>query len=106
MDWGILAVSVEQRDIDEGDRCSCQSCPIARAAMRALPKALRPYGVQVSQDRIEVCAYHPEFRVIARWDLPESAQAFIEAFDGPDEVEPKPKVEVFPFSFVAKERAV
>lgn len=96
-----LSIDVTQSDIDEGS-AGCEHCPIAIAARRALGDALTgERWLTVGSTHIELMEF-PPFSWIGKWRLPQSAQDFISAFDGPvDEPDAEP-VPVYPFSFVAE----
>ena len=72
-----VTITVTQEDIDQGIRESYYSCPIARAAERALK-----WRVMVYTDTILVGDSGCDYK------LPESAQEFISRFDTGKPVKP------------------
>lgn len=78
-----IQIDVTQDDIDSGRRRGSRSCPIARAARRALPTGVI---VKVGTFSVEIRSVSG----IAEWENPKAVRGFIAAFDtfGPAAVEP------------------
>lgn len=81
-----LSVHVTQEDIDEGIRCDCRRCPIARAVSRVL---------NITDDRIVRVAGNANVfdgsvssRPVASYYLSQKAEKFICQFDSRQVVAP------------------
>jgi hypothetical protein len=70
-----MQITVTQEDISQGVRCSCNTCPVARAASRA-------FGGNVLVRTTDLLAF-------SRWyQLPTEATQFIADFDTNKPVQP------------------
>lgn len=79
-----IAITVEQKHIDNGKIGSCSSCPIALAAVEPCEKSFGPCEVLVGFGEIEIRTENGTWKA----ELPSVAVNFVDTFDSDLPVEP------------------
>lgn len=74
----IKTINVTQKDIDQGDRDKCQTCPVALALNRVAKKPWVEYGYIRFSDGHSRCAVA----------VPAGVHDFMEEFDTGEDVKP------------------